>query len=209
MKFIDLFQQGGFVMYPLLLCSLAIWAVVFEKIWEIRSFRRECQKLHNKAILLIKEKKLEEVRGLFQSAGPNIARPHLTLLEILDPGVTWEKIQERVARRAKETQLALRKFLWILGTIASAAPFIGLFGTVVGIIKSFDSMAGQGKSGFAVVAAGLSEALIATAAGIFVAVMAVLFYNYFQTKLNRINIEFKHRLEDFGDLIDRYHNTAK
>ena len=80
----------------------------------------------------------------------------------------------------EETQ-KLRKHLWILGTVASSAPFIGLLGTVVGIIRSFESMAVAGTGGFAVVAAGISEALVATALGLGVAIIALIFYNYFQT----------------------------
>ena len=67
-----------------------------------------------------------------------------------------------------------------------SAPLIGLLGTVIGIIKSFTSMAVEGSGGFAVVAGGISEALIATALGLAVGIIAVIFYNYFHTKLERI-----------------------
>jgi biopolymer transport protein ExbB/TolQ len=90
----------------------------------------------------------------------------------------------------EETQM-LKKHLWILGTVAASAPFIGLLGTVVGIIKSFESMAIEGTGGFAVVAAGISEALVATALGLAVAIIAVIFYNYFQTRISSINGLFR------------------
>jgi biopolymer transport protein ExbB len=90
----------------------------------------------------------------------------------------------------EETQ-KLRKHLWILGTVASSAPFIGLLGTVIGIIKSFESMAVSGTGGFAVVAAGISEALVATALGLGVAIIAVIFYNYFQTRIATLNGLFR------------------
>ena len=85
----------------------------------------------------------------------------------------------------------LKKNLWVLGTVASSAPFIGLLGTVVGIIKSFESMAVHGTGGFAVVAAGISEALVATALGLGVAIIAVIFYNYFQTRIAGLNGLFR------------------
>jgi biopolymer transport protein ExbB/TolQ len=85
----------------------------------------------------------------------------------------------------------LRKHLWVLGTVASSAPFIGLFGTVVGIIKAFESMAVSGTGGFAVVAAGISEALVATALGLGVAIIALIFYNYFQTRIGSLNALFR------------------
>jgi biopolymer transport protein ExbB len=73
--------------------------------------------------------------------------------------------------------------LWILGTVASSAPFIGLFGTVVGIIRAFDSMAATGSGGFAVVAAGISEALVATAGGLIVGVLSIFAYNAFMVRI--------------------------
>jgi len=90
----------------------------------------------------------------------------------------------------EETQ-NLKKNLWILGTVASSAPFIGLLGTVVGIIKAFENMAVAGTGGFAVVAAGISEALVATALGLAVAIIAVIFYNYFQTRIANLNGQFR------------------
>src|SRR5262249_51409266 len=78
-----------------------------------------------------------------------------------------------------------------LGTIGSSAPFIGLLGTVVGIIKSFHTMSVAGTGGFSVVAGGISEALVATAAGLVVAIIAVMSYNYLQTKVAIINTVLK------------------
>jgi biopolymer transport protein ExbB/TolQ len=203
MNMVQLIREGGFIMVPLLLCSVAVWAVVFEKFWGLRKFTLEYQRLHRQAIDLVKQKKIEEVKGLYRSAQDLVGRPYLTLLE------DWTFFQNdqrglldaKVTRRLVETQLGLKRFLWVLGTISSSAPFIGLFGTVVGIIKSFDSMAVTGKGGFSVVAAGLSEALVATAAGILVAVVAVCFYNYFQIRVQHLNTDFKNKLEDLADYL--------
>ena len=78
-------------------------------------------------------------------------------------------------------------YVWVLATAGSSAPFIGLFGTVVGILVAFQSMAIMGTGGFSVVAAGISEALISTALGLAVAIIAVIFYNYFDVKIQNIN----------------------
>ena len=88
-------------------------------------------------------------------------------------------------RRFEENE-ALKGAIWILATTGVSAPFIGLLGTVIGIIKSFQSMAVEGSGVFTVVAGGISEALVATALGLAVAIIAVIFYNYFNTKLERI-----------------------
>ena len=83
----------------------------------------------------------------------------------------------------------------ITGTIASAAPFIGLAGTVVGILRAFNEMARKGAGGFTVVAAGISEALVATAAGIVVAVVAVIAFNALQTRWSQFVLLIKIQTE--------------
>jgi biopolymer transport protein ExbB len=83
-----------------------------------------------------------------------------------------------------------------LGTIGSAAPFVGLLGTVVGIVRAFHDMAEKGAGGFSVVAAGISEALVATAAGLIVAIIALLTYNVFQTSANQMLSSLKLTLEE-------------
>lgn len=187
-------------MYPLLLCSVLIWAVVLEKGWFLFQMRRQFSNLHLKATDLIQEQKIMEAKGLGYNSHPLIASSYLSIFE-RNEGESRGLWEERVSRRFSETHMGLKRFLWILATIGSLAPFIGLFGTVIGIIKSFDSIAITGKSGFGVVAQGLSEALIATAAGIIVAVVALIFYNYFQTRLNRVSLEMKNKLEDLMDLV--------
>ena len=91
----------------------------------------------------------------------------------------------RSIERVKEREIAdLRRGLGGLATIASAAPFVGLFGTVVGIINAFRSMASSGQGGLAAVSAGISEALVTTAFGLLVAIPAVMVYNYFTNRVD-------------------------
>jgi biopolymer transport protein ExbB len=199
MNILDLIKEGGFIMAPLLLCSFLAWAVFFERLYFIRQFKQEFARLVSKSEGLIKDKKFEEAKGLAHNVTPLIGKSYLVVFE--DRDMPLEKWQFKMTRRLKETQLGMKKYLWVLGTIGSSAPFIGLFGTVVGIIKSFESIAASGKSGFAVVAGGLGEALIATAAGIIVAVIAVVFYNFFQSRFSELNVEVKNQLEDLRELI--------
>jgi biopolymer transport protein ExbB len=197
---IDLFKVGGFIMWPLLLCSIAIWFVVIEKFWTLSKFNKDFRRLFERASSLIKEQKIDEAKGLYHQADDLIGRPHQTLFEEMQSSKR-EEWEEKVSRRLTETNLGLKKFMWVLGTIGNAAPFIGLFGTVVGIIKSFRTIEATGKSGFSVVAGDLSEALVATAAGILVAVVAVMFYNFFQNKIKDTSVEFRNHVEDISDLL--------
>ncbi|MBI4820947.1 MAG: MotA/TolQ/ExbB proton channel family protein [Deltaproteobacteria bacterium] len=97
---------------------------------------------------------------------------------------------ERVVDRVKEREIAqLRKGLGSLATIASAAPFVGLFGTVVGIINAFQAMAASGQGGLAAVSGGIAEALVTTAFGIAVAVPAVVVYNLLTSRIDEFAVD--------------------
>ena len=93
--------------------------------------------------------------------------------------------------------LTLKRNLWALGTVGSSAPFVGLFGTVVGILKAFQSIAIAGAGGFKVVSQGIAAALVATAAGLLVAIYAVIAYNYFVARINSIAMQYRLYTEDF------------
>lgn len=197
MSGMQLFHQGGFIMYPLLIFSVLVWTIGIYKAITLWGFAKEYRQVSDEASKALLSNRPEEVRLAYRSAQPAIARPHEALMD--SSALTTEQMHERLQRRLTETHAELKKYLWILGTIASSAPFIGLFGTVVGIMESFKAIGSSGKSGFSVVAAGISESLIATAAGIIVAVIAVLFYNYLQTRVNSIAQDFRMRLEDLAE----------
>ena len=119
-------------------------------------------------------------------------------------GVT-PALEAAVERERAQLGLRLKKNLWILATVGATTPFVGLFGTVAGIMRSFrdlgiDVSAG-GTGGSAAVMTGISEALVSTAAGILVAVLAVVLYNYFQARISRITIEVRLLAEEFVETL--------
>lgn len=199
MSALDLFHQGGFIMYPLLIFSVLVWTVAVHQFLFLGNFIKQHRKLDADIHQAINSGKLEDIKWALKNSPVLLARPHEVLIE--EVYTSKEELGDKLGRRIAETNSGLRKNLWILGTIASSAPFIGLFGTVMGIMSSFKAIGASGKSGFSVVAAGISESLIATAAGIMVAVIAVLFYNYFQTRVNAAAQEFRHKVEDIAELI--------
>jgi biopolymer transport protein ExbB/TolQ len=105
-----------------------------------------------------------------------------------DPEVGVEAARQGMDRTAMITVAELKENLGVLATIGATAPFVGLFGTVVGIINAFSKMATSG-GGIASVSAGISEALVTTAFGLFVAIPAVWAYNYFQNRIDRFTVE--------------------
>lgn len=195
---IELIMTGGWVMYPLLIFSILIWAICLEKFWYLRRFQFDLNQLFYKSADLLKEKKLLEARGLSHTAHPQIKEIYTLIFD--QQGLAKEELNKKFQRKLQASGEYLRRHLWILGTIGSSAPFIGLFGTVVGIIKSFESMGASGKGGFAIVSKGLSEALVATAAGILVAVIALLLYNILQVRIRNLHFDLRNKLEDLKDL---------
>jgi len=187
---IDIIHKGAIATYPLILLSIVSVAVVFERLWSPRNI--------GSATLRVTESILEPIKKGQRDLAIAICKQNSQcpagriFLNILDREAAGLEGANNIATEAmfEETQ-KLKKHLWILGTVASSAPFIGLLGTVVGIIKSFESMAIAGTGGFAVVAAGISEALVATALGLGIAIIAVMFYNYFQTRISTLNGLFR------------------
>ena len=113
-----------------------------------------------------------------QLGQPSLARLDDAQLRSVGKVISWTASRER---------LRLERGLTFLATVGSAAPFIGLFGTVIGIINAFQSIGMTGSASLAVVAPGIAEALIATAVGLFAAIPATIFYNYFLGDLRSLN----------------------
>jgi biopolymer transport protein ExbB/biopolymer transport protein TolQ len=106
-----------------------------------------------------------------------------------DPVASLELVTSALRDSMSETLIQLKRGLGFLATIGSIAPFIGLFGTVVGIINAFRGIAATGSGGMAAVSGGIAEALVATALGIFVAIPAVVAFNHFTGKLENFHVE--------------------
>jgi biopolymer transport protein ExbB/TolQ len=106
-----------------------------------------------------------------------------------DPTASLELVTSALRDSISETLIQLKRGLGFLATIGSTAPFVGLFGTVVGIISAFRSIAATGSGGMSVVSGGIAEALVSTALGIFVAIPAVVAFNHFTGKMETFHVE--------------------
>jgi biopolymer transport protein ExbB len=185
MSFVEvkqLLQQGGITMWIIVIGSLAALFIGIERILFLRGFAARSQELHQSVIRAL-------LRGDAVQAVHECDRAHIPTAALyraaLDRATRPERIADAVDRARREVVQALRAPLWMLGTLGAVMPFVGLFGTVVGILRSFNSMALAGTGGFAVVASGISEALVTTAGGIAVAVEAVVLFNYFQARVSK------------------------
>ena len=191
MDLIEIIHKGAIATYPLILMSVVSVAVVLERLWSLRNIGSATLRL-SEAIMdpISKGQKDLAVAMCRQNSQCPAARIFMNVIRN-QGGESFETASAYATEVTFEETQKLRKHLWILGTVASSAPFIGLLGTVIGIIKSFESMAIMGTGGFTVVAAGISEALVATALGLGVAIIALIFYNYFQTRIGNLNGLFR------------------
>ncbi len=140
--------------------------------------------LLGKIAALVSQGKPEEALQATQGMSGPI--PDIVRTAITNRNRSKVELDELLTAARMEQRLVLERYLGILGTLGNTAPFIGLFGTVVGIIKAFHDLAASGTGGPAIVAAGISEALVATAAGLLVAIPSVVVYNVFTKKVKEM-----------------------
>ncbi|KGF67004.1 biopolymer transporter ExbB [Hoeflea sp. BAL378] len=210
----SLFMQAGFVvkfvMLGLIGASIWTWAIVADKWISFNKFRRQ----------------LDQFEQVFWS-GQSLEELYRTLSDRKSSGMSaifvsamreWKKSFERGAKspiglqmridKAMDVTLAresdaLESRLGSLATIGSAAPFIGLFGTVVGIMTSFQAIAGSKSTNLAVVAPGIAEALLATAIGLLAAIPAVIAYNKFSADAGKLSARMEGFTDEFSGILSR------
>jgi biopolymer transport protein TolQ len=198
-----------FVLLLLATFSVICWALIVEKWWEFRKIRRESLRFRQ---IFREARRFSVVYGaakkhrdsplaqLYVAAGQELVTAYGTaemvdhVLDDADEGLAAERLDStgRALRRAGSSEVArMERYLPFLATVASSAPFIGLFGTVWGIMTAFQNIGQQGSANLAVVAPGISEALVATAAGLGAAIPAVMGYNFFVNRTKHWAMEME------------------
>jgi biopolymer transport protein ExbB len=188
LNFIALFKQS-FTLVILFACSVVSVAFAVERWWYFRKARVDGDKLLAGVRKLLEDGKAEQARTACQKNPAPVAQ--VVYYGLLHAGRPRAELDELLSSKRLEERLKLERFLVVLGTMGNTAPFIGLFGTVVGIIKAFRDLALAGAGGPAVVAKGIAEALVATAGGLVVAIPAVIVYNLFMRRVKAISVEME------------------
>jgi biopolymer transport protein TolQ len=224
---LDLVLNAGpvakFVLVVLAIFSIVCWALIVEKWWQFRRVRVETVRFlrafrEGRRFSIVygaaRKHRDSPLAQLYASAYQEVSGaaplPEMVdqLLDDPEEGLGPERLEavSRAMRRSASAEISrMERYLPFLATTASAAPFIGLFGTVWGIMESFRGIGQQGSASLAVVAPGISEALIATAAGLGAAIPAVIAYNFF---VNRVK-HWAAEMEGFTlDLLNLFHRPA-
>lgn len=180
----ELISAGGWLMLPIVLSSVVALAIVFERLWALRSSRVAPANLLGQVWRWIKDGQLDATRL-------KTLRADSPLGEILAAGLAntrhgREIMKESIQEAATKVIHELERYLNTLGTIAAITPLLGLLGTVIGMIDVFTAVMVQGTGNTAVLAGGISKALITTAAGLTVAIPALFFHRFFVRRVDEL-----------------------
>ena len=194
---LELIQAGGWVMVPILLCSILALAIILERSWSLR----EAQVMPDG---LMQQVQTWLQGGPLNAAHLDILRNSSELGQVLAAGLgkhlgSLEERKIAIEDAGRRCVVHLERFLATLGTIAMIAPLLGLLGTVWGLIVVFDQITAGGAGQPADLAGGIAQALVTTAAGLMIAIPAVIFHRYFHRRVlvlvSRMEVQ-AHRLMD-------------
>jgi len=201
---LELYWAGGVFMHPILFCSIVGLGLIIERAWFFARARTDTRRLMGDVLRALQDQGLESAqRMLHARRGPIAAVLHSGLARAKRGPEAVEKAIETAA--SIELALLERGLIW-LATVANIAPLLGFLGTVSGMIHAFEAIAAAEEVSAKLVATGISEALITTAAGLIVAIPVQAAHNYFISRIDKFVIEIE---ESGADLIDSLTTHSK
>ena len=182
----ELVQAGGWLMVPILLCSVISAAICIERFWTLRATQIVPKNLLVQVWNWIRSNEMDNKKLRELRAGSPLG-------QILAAGISnhkrgREQMKESIEEVAGHVVHEMERYLNTLGTVAAVTPLLGLLGTVIGMIKVFTAIKLEGTGNAAVLAGGISEALITTAAGLSVAIPSLFFFRFFQRRVDELVI---------------------
>jgi biopolymer transport protein ExbB len=196
---LEIVQAGGWLMLPIIACSVVAVAIVLERLWTLQEKRVLPPDVTTQAWDWIQENRLDvqHVQRLHESS---------PLGRVLATGLTYrhatrDVLKEAIEDAGRHVVHDLERYLNPLGTIAAISPLLGLLGTVAGMIRSFTAITAVGVGNPTVLAAGISEALITTAAGLTVAIPALIAYRYLRGRVDGLVVKIEKESIRFIELL--------
>ncbi|PIE83682.1 MAG: biopolymer transporter ExbB [Candidatus Contendobacter odensis] len=203
----SLLRAGGWLVLPIMACSLVAAIIIFERLLALRRSRVLPDPLvgilHRWADQGTVSQKDVDVLALNSPLGRIVATG------LKHRGRERHALRERVEDTGRHVAHELTLFLNTLGTIAAISPLLGLLGTVAGMIKAFHVISVQGNSDFSLLSVGIAEALMTTAIGLIVAIPSLLFYRYFQSRVDTLVVYMEQETLHLIDLLDHEADQGK
>ncbi len=181
---LEFVKSGGWLMLPILLCSIIAMAIIAERFWTLRTRRIAPENLAVQVWQWSKNNQIDASRLRALRTESPLGR--ILAAALGGRHLDREHMKERVEDTGRHVVHELEHYLTTLGTIASISPLLGLLGTVIGMIKVFALITTQGVGDPSVLAGGISEALVTTAAGLTVAIPSLMFYRYFRGQVESL-----------------------
>ena len=197
----ELITAGGVFMYPLLICSILIISIAIERFWFLQERLVSPQGLRAQITNLLDRSKLNESQK--QNISDISALGLLLMTAYKYKDLTREGLESKLNERSSEVKFTLERNLTMLGTIATISPLLGLLGTVVGMIVAFTGLTASGGADSDVLALGISQALITTAFGLFIAVPGLVLHKYFEQRINHLLLILQAETSEFIDFINK------
>ena len=197
-------QAGGWLMLPIILCSVIATAIIIERFWSLQQKRVAPAHLVSQVWQWHQSESLNDER--IQALGNSSPLGKILAVGLANRHHPRDIMKESIEESGRQIVLELERFLTSLGTIASITPLLGLLGTVIGMIKVFAAITSHGVGNPAVLAGGISEALITTAAGLAVAIPSLIFYRYFRGKVDALVLKME---EEALKIVDVMHGDRE
>ncbi|MCW8929692.1 MAG: MotA/TolQ/ExbB proton channel family protein [Gammaproteobacteria bacterium] len=185
----ELILAGGWIMAPIILCSILAFTIVVERFWTLRENKIAPPNLVDQIIKLHQKNRItnEAITKLYN----NSPLGRILAAGLRNMNTQREIMKESIEEEGRQVVLELERFLNTLGTIASITPLLGLLGTVIGMIKVFAVITSLGVGDPKILADGISEALLTTAAGLSVAIPSVMFYRFFRGRVDELLLKME------------------
>lgn len=200
----EMIEAGGWLMLPIMLCSVLALAIIGERFWSLQQKRIAPSHLVAQVWQWYKSNSLDESH--IQGLAKNSPLGRILAAGLVNRQHPREIMKESIEETGRQVVLELERYLNTLGTIASITPLLGLLGTVIGMIKVFAAITTQGVGNPSVLAGGISEALITTAAGLSVAIPSLIFYRYFRGKVDELVLKME---EEALKVVDVMHGERE
>ena len=197
---LEIFQRGGPLMYPILICSIIGWAIFMERIYAFYRVRSRLTPLLNTVTEFLSADRGKDAVVFCEADRSSLARILSVVLK--NRGCQRSHLKSLAEEVGEREAVALQRYLGLLGTIANITPLLGLLGTVLGMIEAFNVIATQGVGTPATLGGGISEALITTAAGLSVAVPMILLHRYLLSRSERLVLELEEATMRIIDLVE-------
>ncbi|MCP5091667.1 MAG: MotA/TolQ/ExbB proton channel family protein [Gammaproteobacteria bacterium] len=186
---VEIVKSGGYLMAPIIICAIVAMGIILERFWSLQQKRVIPEDLTSKVWGWVKRDQLDQkqIQTLYQGS----ALGQILAAGLINRNRDRAVLKDAIEDTGRHVVHELERYLETLGTVAAVSPLLGLLGTVIGMVKVFTAITTHGVGNPTVLAGGIAEALITTAAGLTVAIPALIGYRYYRTRVDTLVVDME------------------